>query len=319
MISFTIRTDKLRTMAFLLATVLLGGGLTACASSEEFKPSGQERRFEMRGRVVSVDKRNREATIAHEEIAGFMEPMTMPFTVKDAWVLDTVSAGDTVQAMLVVDLGRSWLENAVITKGAAAGGDDASKEARGNEPRAGDEPPDIKLVNQDGKRISLRGYRDRALLVTFIYTRCPLPDYCPLMSSKFADINKELDKSERLRDRTHLLSVTLDPAYDSPKVLRSYGAAYTEKFDKENFAHWDFATGEAADIKQLAQFFGLEYFPEKDQIVHSLRTALVAPDGRLFKIYRGNDWKPLNVVRDLEVVLKDSPTAHNNPQRHREQ
>ena len=319
MISLTNLTRKLGTRAFLLATILLGGLMAACASSDDFKASGQERRFEMRGRVVSVDKRNREAVVAHEEIPGFMEAMTMPFTVKDTWVLDTVGAGDTLQATLVVDLGRSWLENAAITKGTATGAAAMQRTKRAAmNPGAGDELPDVKLVNQDGKRISPRGYRDRALLITFIYTRCPLPDYCPLMSSKFAEIDKELDKSERLRDRAHLLSVTLDPAYDTPKVLRSYGAAYTENFSQETFANWEFATGDAAEIKRLAQFFGLEYFAEKDQIVHSLRTALIAPDGRLFKIYRGNEWKPINVVRDIEVVLKDTNPVQNFPQRHRE-
>lgn len=300
MISSINPANKFRALAILLAAILTGGSTVACTGSAS-GGSGQERRFDLKGKVVSVDKRSHEAVIAHEEIPGFMDAMTMPFTLKDEWVLDTMSAGDLVQATLVVDSDRAWLENPVITKGVAGG--DGATDAGGVEPRAGDAPPDVKLVNQDGKRVSLRQYQDRALLVTFIYTRCPLPDYCPLMSSKFAEINAEIEKSPELRGRAHLLSVTLDPAYDTPKVLRSYGAAYTGKFSKENFDRWEFATGDAEEIKRLAQFFGLTYFKENDQIIHSLRTALIAPDGRFFKLYRGNEWKPLDVVRDLEVVL----------------
>jgi protein SCO1/2 len=123
------------------------------------------------------------------------------------------------------------------------------------------------------------------------------------MSANFAEINRELEKDPALASKTHLLSITLDPAYDTPKVLRSYGAAHTEKYSEETFRQWEFATGDPEEIKRAAQFFGLAYYAEKDQIIHSLRTAIVTSDGRLFKLYRGNDWKPSEALRDLKSLV----------------
>jgi protein SCO1/2 len=116
-----------------------------------------------------------------------------------------------------------------------------------------------------------------------------------------------LEKDAALRGRVRLLSVTIDPAYDTPKVLRSYGGGYTEKYGAETFERWEFATGDPEEVKKLAQFFGLEYFAEKEQIVHSLRTAVIDPSGRVHKIYRGNEWKPEQVLADMRKAVNGEP------------
>jgi protein SCO1/2 len=290
------RRRRARLRAFLICLALQGCG---AGQSEQ---GGQ--RFELKGKVVSVDKAHQQLVIEHEEIPGFMEAMTMSFTVKERDVFGVVAAGDRIQATLVIADRHSWLENPVITKGGA--GDSTSHADDAAQPQAGAEVPDFALVNQDGRAIRLRQYRGRALLVTFIYTRCPLPDYCTLMSTNFAETERELSKNPSLQQKTHLLSVSIDPAYDTPKVLRSYGASHTERYADEKFDRWEFATGEPGEIKRMASFFGLTYFDEKDQIVHSLRTAIVGPDGRVHKIYRGNDWKPAEVVREMQTLLNQS-------------
>ncbi len=157
------------------------------------------------------------------------------------------------------------------------------------------------LQNQDGKEIHLNDYRGKALLLTFIYTRCPLPEYCTLMSNNFAHIDRQLQQTPDIYKKTHLLSVSIDPAHDTPQVLRSYGAAHTERYQEETFAHWEFASGE--QVKELAQFFGLRYFPEKDEIVHGLKTVIIRPDGKVAKVYSGNEWKPEEVVNELKRAL----------------
>jgi protein SCO1/2 len=126
------------------------------------------------------------------------------------------------------------------------------------------------------------------------------------MSNNFALIDKELEKSPALYERTHLLSISFDPEYDTPKVLRSYGAAHTGKFTGETFSHWEFATGTPDEVKGIAQFFGLRYYEETDQIVHSLSTAIITPDGKVYKIYRGNEWKPEQVLQDLRSLLGEN-------------
>jgi protein SCO1/2 len=285
-----------RTLLFIL--VLAGlTGLTACSRKNEHRQL-----YELKGKVVSVDRTKREVVIDHAEVPGLMGAMVMPFTLNDDDALKILASGDQIQATLVVTDSGAWLENPVVTK-IAPGSGTPPEGGTSAEPQAGAEVPNFSLVNQDGKPVRMQNYKGRALLVTFIYTRCPLPDYCPLMSANFAEINRELEKDSALGAKAHLLSITVDPAYDTPKVLRSYGAAHTEKYNEETFRHWELATGDPEEIKRTAQFFGLTYFAEKDQIVHSLRTALVAPDGRLFKIYRGNEWKPADVLRDLKSLV----------------
>ena len=267
------------------------------------------KRYELKGTIVSVDRRGETVTIAHQEIPGYMEAMAMPFKPKDSWVLDQAQPGNRIQATLVVDGLRSWLENVVITQETA----DNTAVASAAEPEPGAALPDFTLTNQDGKRIAPGDYRGRALVVTFIYTRCPVPDYCPLMTNHFAEISQATKADAALYDKTHLLSVSVDPEYDTPQVLREYGAKYLGATD---FKHWEFATGKPAEVKKFATWFGLQYWPEGGQIVHSLRTAVIAPDGRLVKLYRGNDWQPAEIVADLQglkAAMASAPPATAPP------
>lgn len=280
-----------KTFALLLLSALC---LAACSSGGR---AGGGRRFELKGKVLSVDRAKGEAAIEHEEIKGFMSAMTMDFPVRDAEALKVMEAGDGVQATLVfADDGAYWLENTVLSKSSpAAPAASSQPQAGAREPKPGDEIPAVKLVNQDGRPLDTRGLKGRAVVVNFIYTRCPLPDQCPLLSANFAQLNAALASDAELRKRARLLSVTLDPEYDRPEVLKSYGAAYAGgKFDG-----WDFATGDPAEVRRFAEFFGLIYKAEGGQITHSLRTAVVTPEGKLLKVYRGNEWKPEEVLNDL--------------------
>ncbi len=289
----------------MLFSLMLLASLLSFSCRPQGEASPKAKRYELKGKVVSVDKAERRVYLDHEEIPGYMEAMTMPFALRknDLWALDVLKPGQQVTATLVVDEGLSWIENIVITDQSAIDGSAASSANAAREARPGDEVPDFTLINQDGKRISLKQYRGKALLLTFIYTRCPLPDYCPLMSSNFAAIDKELKKNQSLYDRTHLLSISFDTEYDTPKVLKSYGGAYTENYTSETFAHWEFATGSAQEIRAIAEFFGLSFYPESNQIIHGLRTALIGPDGRVYKTYHGNEWKPDEVLRDIQAHL----------------
>ena len=288
---------KLLSFFILLSCALL----LACQSKP---PVPQGKRYDLKGTIVSVDKANQSATISHEDVKDFMEAMTMPFKLKDAWPLDVMKPGDEVQAALVVTDDSAWLEDVVVVQKSAVG--TAPTPESSQLPKPGDAVPDVRLVNQDSKPVRLAQYKGRALLLTFIYTRCPVPEYCALMSSNFAEIERELQKDAALYKKTHLVSISFDPAYDTPKVLRSYGAAQTGNYDKETFSHWEFVTGEAEEVKKVAQFFGLTYLPEKGEFVHSLQTALIAPDGKLVKLYSGNKWKPSDVVSDINTLFEKS-------------
>jgi protein SCO1/2 len=292
----TLSSIKFFLVVFLLLLQLC---LSSCGSKPEAPAaSGSAKEYEIKGKVVSVNKSDHKVTIDHEEIPGYMEKMTMEFNLYDDWVYSELAPGVIIQATLVVDGERSWLKNPVVTKITDPSQIGRSEES-GVEPNPGTEVPNFALVNQDGRKVNFKQYRGRALLLTFIYTRCPLPDYCPLMSMNFAQINRDLAKDPALKDKTHMLSISIDPDYDKPQVLREYGARYTGSKEGDAFKQWEFASGSPEQIKEVASFFGLNYWPEKGQVIHGLRTALVTPDGKVFKVYRGNDWMPEEVLQDI--------------------
>ena len=296
-------TTKVSTLVLGVMVISLGT-LAGCR-----RRSANEKRYDLKGKVVMVEKEKRLVTVAHDEIKGYMPGMTMPFTVKDDWpFLIPLVPGDQITATLVVDGSTSWLEDVQIAHEST---ETSTKVIEGlAEPKAGDEVPNYYLTNQDGKQIRIKDYRGKALALTFIYTRCPMPDQCTLMSNNFAIIDQELQKQPELYNKTHLLSITFDPEYDTPQVMRSYGGSFTGRYTDETFQHWEFATSTKEQIKGLAQFFGLRYYNDtssgEQQIIHSLRTAVIGPDGKVFKVYRENKWKPEEVVRDLQALSSNA-------------
>ena len=295
----------------LVFSVLIFLNLSGCQSQRhERVRSPTEKRYDLKGKVVVVEKDKHLITVVHEDIQDYMPGMTMPFTVgeESAWVFESpheVTPGDQIAATLIVDGAKSWLEDIVITKESSDTASTAPGEVIG--PKPGDEVPDYRLINQDGKAIRVHDYKGKALLLTFIYTRCQDPGQCTLMSSNFATIDQALQKQPELYQKTHLLSISFDSDYDTPKVLRSYGAAYTGKYSEENFAHWEFASGSADEVKGIAQYFGMRYFQDsstgKEQVIHSLRTAVIGPDGKIVKVYRGNEWKPEEVLKEIQILF----------------
>jgi protein SCO1/2 len=251
-----------------------------------------EQRYDLKGSVVAVDKDKRQVTVAHEPIKGFMDAMTMPFNVRDDWALTVLTPGQEVEATLVVQDDRSWIEGLRITETKNAPGTPAAAVM----PKIGDEVPDFALLNQDGRRIHLGQYRGRPLLLTFIYTRCPLPDYCPRTSKNFSEIYQGL-QSMALSDRIpHLLTISFDTDYDTPAVLRDYAARY---MNPVAFGKWEFATGSPEEIKRITSYFGLVYSKESGQIIHSLVTALIGADGKLARLYLGNQWTPRQILDEF--------------------
>ena len=281
-----------------LSLLLLSLAFVGCSKTEAPKASNGAKRFELKGKVVSADKAEHKVTIEHEEIPGYMDAMTMPFTLLDDWVYGELKPGALIQATLVVDQNRTWLESPSVT---TVDPNLVGKEVETSvEPKVGDAVPDFSLTNQDGKKISLKKYAGRTLLLTFVYTRCPMPDQCPLMSTNFALLNQELANNAALKDKVSLLSVSVDPAFDKPKVLRDYGLKYINSTRPDAFARWELATGSNEEVTKVGKFFGLNYWPEKDQVIHNLRTVMISADGKVAKTYRGNDWKPDQVLKDLE-------------------
>jgi protein SCO1/2 len=260
-----------------------------------------EKTFSVRGKVISTDATH--VTLDHEALPGFMEAMTMPYKLKDPGVVSELHPGDLITARIVVRQDTAGfrdpeLDNIVVIAQARP---DYKPAVQYHTPHVGDAVPDFRLLNQSGRNIRVSEFKGKVLVVTFIYTRCPLADYCPRMSRNFAEIDKALAGDPALYRETHLLSISFDPSYDTPAVLRSYGGAYTGNYTKETFAHWDFAAPPEKELSQVTQFFGVGVTPgENKTLNHSLSTAVIGKDGKIVAWYPTNDWEPADVVEAVK-------------------
>jgi protein SCO1 len=261
----------------------------------------QEKHYILTGQVLAKNESVGQVSVDNDNIPGFMPAMTMNYAVKDPEGLQQVQLGDRITADVVVqkESGNYWLEHVTITDQSARGS--VSAAAKPHELLPGEKVPDVPLVNQDGKTLHLADFKGKAVLLTFIYTRCPLPTFCPLISSEFAEIHNDLAHTPPIYEKTHLVSVSLDPNYDTAPVLRKYGLAYL-KDDASGFQQWDFVSTNPAELQKLASAFGLEYYEQNNQISHSMSTILIAPDGSVKQIWPGNDWKTSKVL----AALKDA-------------
>jgi protein SCO1/2 len=271
--------------------------LVSCAGCSKFLPT---KHYTMTGKVISVDANKPEVIVDSNAIPGYMDAMAMSYPVKNVSALKGVTSGDEISADLLVQGNSYWLENIRVTKKNPGPPPQVSQFRI---PQPGEAVPDFSLINQNGRRIDLKQYRGKVVLLTFIYTRCPFSDYCPRISGLFADLNRKLLAESDLADRTHLLSVSFDPAHDTPPVLRKYGVTYVG--DGSGFAHWEFAVPpKKSDLPDMAKFFGLTYEPDSGLITHNLSTTVIAPDGRIFRWYHGSDWNPDDLIRDVKAALQ---------------
>jgi len=270
--------------------------MTACGPEPVF--------YEIEGKVVSVDTDSGKVTLAHEAIPGFMDPMTMPFTVLDRQLLPSMQNGDRLVATLVVRGPSHWLEDVVVSRSTASGSLVDPDAPTG--PEIGSSVPNVWFTNQDGARVEIGDYEGKALLVTFVYTRCPLLEFCPRMNGHFGALEEALAAEPSLYAKTHLLTVSFDPEFDTPELLRAFALQQPAVSD-DTFSHWEFVTGTHEQVREIGYYLGLTYRNDDalEQIVHNLRTALVGPDGTLSKLYRGNEWTPEEALADISVLVSE--------------
>ena len=300
-------------VALVVCVASLAGSFAGCNKSQPAPAAqSQAKRYHLVGKVVSIDPQQATLNVDGQDIPGFMSAMTMPYPVKDKASLSTLNPGDEITADVVVTNDGAYLENIVVTNKAAPGSAKPSGNSR--QPQTGQNVPDFALIDQNGKQIHLSAFRGDVVLVTFIYTRCPFPDYCPLVSKNFARIYAELRKNPSLDSkRVRLLSVSFDPDYDTPAVLKKYARTFDGTTGGNPFDRWEFAVVPAKQLQEVADFFGLYYNAQGDQIVHSLSTTVINPDGTVYKWYEDNDWKPADLIQDAEQSLQQQNQRNAGP------
>ena len=287
---------------FAVPIVLLGGG---CAS----KPAESAQHFHLHGKIVAVNAAEGFADVAGDAIPGYMGAMTMPYPIPDARVLSTLAPGDEITADLVVTDQGPHLENVVIVKKSGLPPPKPSASAF-HMPKPGEAVPDFALTDQNGRQLHLSSFRGHFLYITFIYTRCPFKNFCPRVSHNFAEIYAATGKQPDLGSKVRLLSVSFDPSHDTPPVLRAYAASfYAVTGTPRPFERWDFASAPKQELPKIAHFFGLYFSDQNGQIIHSLSTTLVSPDGKVVCWFHGNDWEPEDLVAALTKAIASGQRA----------
>jgi protein SCO1/2 len=262
------------------------------------------RTYQVRGIVRGIAPDRSTISIQHEDIPGFMPSMTMPFTAREPKEIAGLKIGDGIAFRVTVtdndlfldqvkkiDSGEVHLTAAIPAPPVTSRPADRLKE--------GETVPSFALTNQDGARLTSESFRGHPYVLTFVFTRCPVPNFCPRISQNFSQLQDAIKSDPALAAKARLLSITLDPQFDTPEILKAYG-----DHQHADPGLWTFATGDQAQIDLLTQSFAVYVEPEAGTISHGLATALIAADGKVVKIWRGNGWQPAEVIADLRRGVK---------------
>lgn len=272
----------MRTLVILATAV----AASACATT-----------YPVTGLVVSVQPATASMTVSHDEVPGFMDAMVMPFAVRGQSPTSEIRPGDRVGFRLVVGRNSTHIDRVRLLSAAPTDSGLIMTPAASTLVPIGATVPDFVLLDQRGAQVTLAALKGRVVVVTFIYTRCPLPDYCPRM----------IRNLDAVRDRFHaqlgkeltLLTVTFDPQYDTPERLAAYARSYNADIEG-----WHFLTGDADGIRQVCEAFGVEYWPDSGLITHTLQTAVLDREGRLAAAVEGKDFTGRQIADLVQVVLE---------------
>jgi protein SCO1/2 len=277
--------------------IAFGIVLAACGSKSK------ERTYPVQGQVIALTPERVEATLKHGEIKGLMPAMTMPYKFKEKAELAAVKPGDVIDATLVIVENDAYLTNVKRIGEAPLDMPPAEAAAVASSGfqllKPGEAVPDSAFVDQDGKKRTFRAFRGSTVVLTFIYTKCPLPTFCPLMDRHFVTLQEHLQDDPALKN-IHLVTVSFDPTTDTPPVLKKHAREL-----KADLTRWTFLTGNRDDIDQFAARFGVSVsraLNDARDITHNLRTAIISPEGTLVKVYTGNEWTPDEILADLKPV-----------------
>ncbi len=254
------------------------------------------RRYQLNGQIVAVDPARQELTIKHQDIPGFMPAMTMAYKVWEPRLMASRVPGELVTATLVINGTEAHLRDVART------GFSPVVEAHAATPvmdllDPGEAVRDVTLVDETGTRQRPEDWRGRVLAVTFIYTRCPLPNFCPVMDRHFRAIQEQVRADPALRGGVLLLSVSFDPEHDQPAVLMKHAARLGA-----DPAVWHFLTGNREDVEAFAAQFGVSVMRDRavpDEIAHNLRTAIIDGEGKLITNLSGSEWAPADLVAEI--------------------
>jgi protein SCO1 len=283
-------------MRLVLAAALAIATNSAALASRAGLAEQPRREYTVRGMVLRVDPTTKTFVVSHENIAGLMDAMVMPFEVRDATELGGVTPGAVVEFALVVGDKAGYATRVVVKRYESVEQDPRTarrlatirKMAGMSTPPValGAAVPDFTLIDQSRQRVRFSGYAGTVVALSLVYTRCALPQFCLRVTNNFGALQKRF-RQELSRGELALVTVTFDPERDTPEVL----AAYASRWDADGRS-WRFLTGPVADVRKVTAQFGVDAFPDEGLMNHSLRTAVVDRRGRLIANIEGNQYTP---------------------------
>jgi protein SCO1/2 len=268
---------------------------------------GCAKRYTARGvvlRAEPVTAGGARVTISHEPIPGYMDAMVMPFTMRPRSLGEGLAPGDRVEFRLRVTREESWVDRLAVISAKRPDVGLARSPMRPTLVDLGATAPDITLTDHHGREVTLASLRGQAVAITFIYTRCPLPDYCPRMLANFKAVRARF--ADRLGKDLTLLVVTFDPQYDTVETLNAYARAHAA-----DVPGWRFLTGPLSEITRMCEAFGIEFWPEEGLLSHTLQTAVLDRDGRLAGTIEGTAYSGRQ-LGDLIASVID-PRVNDSP------
>jgi protein SCO1/2 len=285
-----------------LGILLLGGSVIAMPMPMQMGTNNSATSYSTRGVVEKIAPGQSQATIDTDEIPGYMAKMTMDYPVEDTNQLNGISPGDIVTFTLVVTKNSDWIKDIHQTgqTGPATTNAMSSMSSMDPELKAGDPLPDGVLITEEGRQIHFSDFHGQAIAFTFFYTRCPLPNYCPLMNRNFAAARDIISSTTSAPTNWEFLSISFDPENDTPQVLTTYGDFYRN----DNSSHWLFASAPTNTLATLAPALDLMVFREGTGISHNLRTVVLDPRGRIYRQFDGNQWTPKDLADAVLTAAK---------------
>jgi protein SCO1/2 len=267
-----------------------------------------DEKHDVTGIVLKVDREHHSMVVSCKAIPNYMDAMVMSFPVRDSAVLDSLQPGEAIQFTFVVNGEKGYadnvqqrpfqnleldpsqtrrmkiLENALSDKGAKP-------------LTIGQAVPDFTFTDQKGQAVSLSQFSGKVVAITFVYTRCPFPNYCFRLNNNFGQLQKRFP--DRMGKDLVLLTIVIDPANDRPAALNSYGEIW-----KANSTGWHFLTGSLAEIQTVARGFDMNFYPDEAVLVHSFHTVLIDRQTRLAANIEGNDFTSTQLGDLVETIMK---------------
>jgi protein SCO1/2 len=293
-------------LPFALLMLIVCGAKSAGSFPSPNEEATNARMFVAKGVVQELKPDGRTVVIRHEAISNYMAAMTMPFKVKDPKELAGLQRGDEISFRLQVTETESWVEH--IAKIGTVSLPPIPTPANSPAVRPNHPLLNYKFTNELGQAVSLNDFRGQALAITFFYTRCPLPDYCPRLSKNFQEAQQKLESLPGSPANWHLLSISFDTEFDSPNMLKAYGNSY--QYDPK---HWSFLTGPADKIGELARQSGASYEFDAGTFNHNFRTLIVDASGHLQMVFpTSGDLSDQIVAEIIKAAAATNPPVTGN-------